>query len=240
MKSTLFNAILFTALLFTTLASHADAFRWVDGNGKVHIGIKPTAKPADDVDDKKTDNMPPAAAQSPTSNTPAKAVIPVNKPVETPKVAAPVAKPTPAPAPVVAAPVVKPAPVATPVKAPAPVQPAKAVQKAKVKKPAVAKKKAIVKKPVVKKAPAKKPVVKKAIAKKKPKKVIKPKKPAPVKKKAVAANSNKQRNEEMCGVFTGYVADYEEKVSECSANLCDIYKRSLARYKKKQKSYCGK
>jgi len=50
--------------------------------------------------------------------------------------------------------------------------------------------------------------------------------------------SARERSKEMCVVFTGYVNDYKEKVGDCSSSFCDIYKRSLARYKKKRESYC--
>lgn len=60
-----------------------------------------------------------------------------------------------------------------------------------------------------------------------------------VAQETAATNEDVQRKAEMCGVFSGYVSQYKEKVSDCSVNLCDIYKRSLARYEKKQKSYCG-
>ncbi len=109
-----------------------------------------------------------------------------------------------------------PAPVVTtpkavaPIKAPVSVQPPKPAQKNSVKKP----------------------VVKKSVTEKKPEKVTS------VKKKTTEQRSTNERNEEMCGVFTGYVNDYKEKVRDCSENLCDIYKRALARYKKKQRSYC--
>jgi len=97
-----------------------------------------------------------------------------------------------------------------PIKAPVSVQPPKPAQKPTVKKP----------------------VVKKSVTEKKPEKVTS------VKKKTTEQRATNERNEEMCGVFTGYVNDYKEKVRDCSENLCDIYKRALARYKKKQRSYC--
>ena len=50
--------------------------------------------------------------------------------------------------------------------------------------------------------------------------------------------SARERSKEMCVVFTGYVNDYKEKVGDCSSSFCGIYKRSLARYKKKRESYC--
>ncbi|MCF6336734.1 MAG: hypothetical protein L3J84_02100 [Gammaproteobacteria bacterium] len=112
--------------------------------------------------------------------------------------------------------------IVVPTKTPVSVQPPKPVQKTSSEKS----------KPVKKKTPVKKPVVKKAVAGKKPEKVTS------VKKKTTEQKSTNERNEEMCGVFTGYVNDYKEKVRDCSKNLCDIYKRALARYKKKQRSYC--
>ncbi|NOX92698.1 MAG: hypothetical protein GXP18_09705 [Gammaproteobacteria bacterium] len=219
MKVTFFSILLSTTLLFTIQASHAETFRWVDESGKIRIGIKPPAKPAtvekDADSNTKTNKTLPVIAEPVTPKVVEKQAAPVTKTVETPKTAAPVVKP--APAPIVVTPEV-----AVPAKSPALIQPPKPVQKTSVKKP----------EPVKKKASVKKPVAKKAVSRKKPEKA------APVKKKTTTTKSSSQRNEEMCGVFTGYVNDYEEKVRECSPNLCDIYKRSLARYKKKQRSYC--
>ncbi len=59
------------------------------------------------------------------------------------------------------------------------------------------------------------------------------------KKAELAAKKNADaRNKDMCGVFIRYVSDYNEKVKDCSSSHCDVYKRSLVRYKKKQKTYC--
>ncbi|HHI93717.1 MAG TPA: hypothetical protein ENK04_09445 [Gammaproteobacteria bacterium] len=218
MKATLFSVFLTTIILFTLQASHAEVFRWVDESGKIRIGIKPPAKSENA--EKNKDSSEKTSKALPVITEPAKPT--------TPKIVEKKAKPpaNTVDVPPATAPVTTPAPVVAPPEASSPVvsQPAKPVQKINVKKPA----------PVRKKAPAKKPDIKKAVVKKK----SKPKEAAPAKKKTTAKKSAGERNEEMCGVFTGYVHDYEEKVRDCSKNLCDIYKRSLARYKKKQKTYC--
>lgn len=49
-----------------------------------------------------------------------------------------------------------------------------------------------------------------------------------------------QHAAQMCGVFTGYVEDYKLRIkNECSGDLCDIYRRQLEKYRKKQQQYCG-
>ena len=48
-----------------------------------------------------------------------------------------------------------------------------------------------------------------------------------------------QKDADKCGVFTGFVDSYEIKVAEeCPGAHCSVYKRSLKRYKLKQKRYC--
>jgi len=219
MKVTFFSTLLAATLLFTTQASYAEVFRWVDESGKIRIGVKPPAKPKNVEQDKGSNTevkkAPPVITRPVTPDAIVEHAAPPAKTVEAPQAPAPVAKP--APAPIVTTPEI-----VVPTKAPVSIQPPKPVQKARVKKP----------KPVRKKASVKKPVVKKAVARKKHEEA------APVKKKTAAKKPAGGRNEEMCGVFTGYVNDYKEKVRDCSPNLCDIYKRSLARYKKKQRSYC--
>jgi hypothetical protein len=210
------KTVLFLTLLCASFLSYAEVYRWVDDEGKLHIGIKPAEAP---------------------------------NPAETPKVTSqhnnttnPAEKSTSA---VIGAPKAskqtRPASIST---MPAPLKKAN-IQKPQHSHPATTKKpktkKAVIKKPVVKKTVAKKPVVKTPTVKKTVVKKPTVKKPAakPVKKAASAkAPSHQARNKEMCGVFTSYVRDYEEKVASCSASLCDIYKRSLARYKKKQTAYC--
>ncbi|HEC20140.1 MAG TPA: hypothetical protein ENI97_12445 [Gammaproteobacteria bacterium] len=248
MKALFFGALLFNVLLFSAQVSQAEMFRWVDDSGKVHIGIKPPSEPVktekdDSNANKNTDektNETPMAVKNPAPPKPAmEHKTTIAKPVETPNAipanATPAKTPAtqvtqPTPAPVVAAPKVSTPPkAAVSKKSPKP----KVVQQAPAKQPIAAKKKAQIKKTIRKKA----------IAKKKPKKSVKAKKVAKSKKsppaKTKVKKSADQRNEEMCGVFTAYVSDYKEKVSNCSPSVCDIYKRSLARYQKKQKAYCG-
>jgi hypothetical protein len=243
MKFTFLNVLIFTALLLTPLVNQADSFRWVDEYGKVHIGVKPAPEPVEmdegDEEEEAIEEASVTPAQAPPKVTKKQKPL-ANQHESRPQTVAPV----------VAAPKITP-----PVKAPAPTKASKPAQKPSVKKPVIVKKAAPAKKPPAKKVPAKKPAVKKTVAKKKPvakpkksaepkkvakpKGVAKPKKAAAVKPKAASAKAASKRDEDMCGVFTGYVQDYEDKVSNCSKNLCGIYQRSLDRYKKKQKSYCG-
>lgn len=219
MKVTFFSVLLAATLLFTTQASHAETFRWVDEFGKIRIGIKPSAKPENTEEDKKSNmevKKPPPVITKPTiPETIVEHATSSSKTVEAPQTVTPVAKP--APALIITRPEI-----VAPTQAPVSIQPPKPVQKTNVEKS----------KPAKKKTPIKKPAVKKAVAGKKPEKVTS------VKKKTAEKKSTNERNEEMCGVFTGYVNDYKEKVRDCSESLCDIYKRALARYKKKQRSYC--
>jgi len=220
MKVTFFSVLLTITLLFTTQVSHAETFRWVDESGKIRIGIKPPAEPKNTKKDNKEGNTetikaPPVIAKPITPEPIVEHAAPSAKTVEAPQIAT--LPKRPAPAPIVTTPEI-----VVPTKAPVLVQPPKPAQKTSVKKS----------KPVKQKTPVKKPEVKKEVTKKKPEKVIS------VKKKTAEKKSTDERNEEMCGVFTGYVNDYKEKVRDCSKNLCDIYKRALARYKKKQRSYC--
>ncbi|VAX01343.1 hypothetical protein MNBD_GAMMA19-1370 [hydrothermal vent metagenome] len=220
MKAIFFSILLVTTLLVITQAGYAETFRWVDEYGKIRIGIKPSAEP----ENTKKDNKEGAAEIKKASPAIAKPVIPKTivehatpsaKTIKKPQAVTPA--PTPTPTLIVTTPEII-APTQTPVS----IQSPKPVQKTSVEKP----------KPIKQKTPVKKRVVKKAPAGKKPEKVIS------VKKKTVEKKSTNERNEEMCGVFTSYVNDYKEKVRDCSENLCDIYKRALARYKKKQSSYC--
>ena len=59
------------------------------------------------------------------------------------------------------------------------------------------------------------------------------------KREADAKNVSTKKDEEKCGVFTGFVNSYEIKVAEeCPGPHCSVYKRSLKKYKLKQKRYC--
>jgi len=218
MKVTFFGVLLTATLLCITQASHAEVFRWVDESGKIRIGIKPSANPENrkNTGENNEKNNTEIKKPSPVIAIPvAPETIPEQtthfpKTIKAPQTATPATGP--APAPVVTTPEIV-APVQTPVSS----QPPEPAQKPGVKKP----------KPVREKTPVKKPVTRK-----------KPGRTTPAKKKNTEKRSADERNKEMCGIFTGYVNDYKEKVRDCSPNLCDIYKRSLARYKKKQKSYC--
>lgn len=63
----------------------------------------------------------------------------------------------------------------------------------------------------------------------------------PVNKKQDApAKGKSEKDEDKCGVFSGFVATYEQKIiDECPGSHCSVYKRSLKRYKVKQKRYCN-
>ena len=59
------------------------------------------------------------------------------------------------------------------------------------------------------------------------------------KRDADTENIATQKDADKCGVFTGFVDSYEIKVAEeCPGAHCSVYKRSLKRYKLKQKRYC--
>lgn len=231
--------LLFVALLFTSVASYAEMYRWVDESGRVRIGERPTAVPADteDSDDEEIGSIGGIAEQEDASS----AVLP---PKTAPGAGAPASKeapaaPSPTPAPKA---LVKPKSVTESVqKIRKPVVDKAAVNTPVVSKPAV-------QKPATKKSTVSKPAAKKAAAKKASTKKPAPAKSEPVVKKPVAektpqkvpaTSSDGKRNEKMCGVYRNYVRDYEDKVKDCSASLCDIYERALMRYRNKQKNYCG-
>lgn len=220
MKPLIFYTLLFSALLCLASASQAEAFRWVDDEGKIRIGIKPAAEPKNIIIESNQQHSAKTGKSPSVVAKPAERKVFLNTPDITLKVTAPIVKATPAP--VVAAPKMP-----TPVKAAVLAKPPKITKKSAPKKSQVAK------------ISTKKPIAKKKIVKKKmkPKTVEKPKNRTPL--KTTTAKADIKRNQEMCGVYSGYVTDYKEKVRSCSASLCDIYKRSLARYQKKQNSYCG-
>ena len=59
------------------------------------------------------------------------------------------------------------------------------------------------------------------------------------KRDADTENIATQKDVDKCGVFTGFVDSYEIKVAEeCPGAHCSVYKRSLKRYRLKQKRYC--
>lgn len=211
MKVTFFSILFTITLLFTAQASYAETYRWIDESGNIRIGIKPATVVKDKKADTETKKSPPGIAR-PAS--PKAVELPETPPAKT--VDAPQAE-KPVPAPVVATP-----DIIAPTKTPASTQPPKPAQKITAKKP----------KPAEKKAATKQPAVKKTTVRKKPEKT------PPVKTAATEKESTNEHNTEMCGVFTSYVSDYEEKVRNCSPNICDIYNQALTRYKKKQASYC--
>ncbi|NOX76614.1 MAG: DUF4124 domain-containing protein [Gammaproteobacteria bacterium] len=256
------KCLLFVALLFTSVTSYAEMYRWVDEFGKVRIGERPTGAPAPvDVDKPGSKKISDVNEQvnTPPVVLPSKKVSVASEPTNM------AASTTPSPSPTPKA-VVAPKPVMEPpqknrnpnVKKTVVNKPVakKLTAKPTVKKPIVKKletknqvtKKTSVSKPVVKKIAtkkfplkAKKLVVKKQAAKKALKKTAankSTKKSAPVSKKTPITASDEKRNEDMCGVYMSYVRDYEDRVKNCSASLCDIYERALERYQKKQKSYC--
>ncbi len=254
--------LLILLLLIFPLASTAAAYRWVDENGNVRFGSKPEAeksvpaakiepKPpakksdqpigAKPIPDKVLPTAVPGAApearrgenpsqstQRPRHTKPATGTMPVDS-GKTPKPvpARPVLKaiPTPAPAPVPKA-GIKPAPI-----------PAQKANKPPAAKPVPQKKKETVVKTAPKKAskkisqpPAtqKKPATKKAIAKKAPA----PKPAAP------ATDADDDKNAELCGMFTNYVSNYQNKLIGCQGAPCAIYEKSLVKYLEKRKTYC--
>ncbi|HHH48763.1 MAG TPA: hypothetical protein ENK51_07750 [Gammaproteobacteria bacterium] len=55
---------------------------------------------------------------------------------------------------------------------------------------------------------------------------------------AKAGSDETGRNAELCGMFTTYVSDYENKLIGCQGPSCDIFGRALEKYQKKKQSYC--
>ena len=253
--------LLVLLLLIFPLVSTAAAYRWVDENGNVRFGSKhepeksvPAAKiepkaPAQ-VSDKPIGTKPipnkvlltapvtspesrrgihsPLSPPTPQHTKPATRAMPVDS-GKTPKPAParPVLKaiPTPAPVPKVE---VKPAPIpAQRANKPPAAKPVPQKKKEKVVKTAPKANKKISQPPATKPA-KKKPATKKAIAKK-----------APAPKPATpATDADTDKNAELCGMFTNYVSNYQNKLIGCQGATCTIYEKSLVKYQKKQKTYC--
>ena len=243
--------LLVLLLLIFPLVSTAAAYRWVDENGNVRFGSKPEpekSEPAEKVAPKTPtkksgkpigtkpipDKVLPAAlptvvpearrsehsplsTQRPRHTKPATGTMPVDS------------KKTPKPAP--ARPVLKAIPTLKP--APAPAQrankppaakPVPQKRKEKVVKTAPKTDKKISQPPATKQKPA----TKKAIAKKAPA----PKPAAP------ATDAVTDKNAELCGMFTNYVSNYQNKLIGCQGAPCSIYEKSLVKYQEKRKTYC--
>ncbi|VAW93213.1 hypothetical protein MNBD_GAMMA20-1865 [hydrothermal vent metagenome] len=82
--------------------------------------------------------------------------------------------------------------------------------------------------PPVDKPAQKKPAPKKAIAKKTP----------TDKSAAPETETNTGKNAELCGIFTNFASNWQNKLIDCQGASCSIYEKSLINYQKKQKTYC--
>ncbi len=225
-------------LLLFPLVSAAAAYQWVDENDNVRFGSKPKAEksePAAKAEPKtpakkpdkpsKVKTLPDRAQPAATApkirrgkslplSDPAR-VKPATRtmPVERKK------KPKPGPAkPVLRAiPTPKPAPVPKAKTPPIPVQ--------RAGKPPEPQPAGSIHKPA-----RKKPATEKAIAKK-----------TPAPKPAAAeteTGADKDKDEELCGMFTNFASNYQNKLIDCQGASCTIYEKSLIKYQKKQQAYC--
>ncbi len=85
-------------------------------------------------------------------------------------------------------------------------------------------------------APIQKPARKKpAMEKTNPEKTPAPK-PAATKTETAAGKDDK--DEELCGIFTNFASNYQNKLIGCQGASCSIYEQSLIKYQKKQQTYC--
>ncbi len=257
------KSLLALLLLLIPLTSTAAAYQWVDENGNVRFGSKPQAEEAAAA--QKTKPEPAAKKPEPATRVktaphkpqpviapaplrveqpaaPALPAQPARKTASTENVKPPSVAPTPPavhklPAlPSTPAPKAKTWPAST-ASQKASTPPPKAAQKEPApekekaaKKPVKVEKKAST--PPASKPPAKKkPATKKAAAKKAP-----AAEPAPPSAKADSDEMNK--NAELCGMFTTYVSNYENKLIGCQGPSCAIFGRALEKYQKKKQSYC--
>ena len=260
--------LLVLLLLIFPLVSAAAAYQWVDEKGNVRFGSKPkpeksepaakiepkapakmsdkpigmkpipdkvlpTAIPASAPEARRSEN-PPLSTQRPQHTKPATGTMPVDsKKTPKPEPTRPVLKAiptlTPAPVPKVE---IKPTPI-----------PAQRANKPPAAKPVPQKKKEKtvntapkaskkISKPPASKPAKKKPTTKKTVAAKKKTPAPKPATPA------TDAGTDTDKNAELCGMFTNYVSNYQNKLIGCQGVPCAIYEKSLVKYQKKQKIYC--
>ncbi len=252
--------LLVLLLLIFPLVSTAAAYRWVDENGNVRFGSKPepeksepaekvapktpTKKPAKPIGTKpipdkvlptaiptvvpearRSENTP-LSTQRPQHTKPATGTMPVDsKKTPKPEPARPVLKAIPTPAPIPAQRANKP-PAAKPV-------PQKKKENVVKTAPKASKK---ISKPPASKPAKKKPATKKTVAAKK--KTPAPKPAAPATDAGTDTDTDTDKNAELCGMFTNYVSNYQNKLIGCQGASCSIYDKSLVKYQKKQKTYC--
>jgi len=209
MKVNFFNILLATTMLLILQISHAEVFRWVDEFGKIRIGIKPSDEPSN-VEKKQNKSTKTSKALQVTTDP----IIP--EAVPEPEAIAP----EPEPEAVVLESeliVLEPEPVAL-------------ESEAVVLDPETIEEQTTPAAKIIEIPQTIAPMIKTI-----PKPAIVVPETIPPTEEEISAG---EHSKEMCVVFTGYVNDYEVKVRDCSSSFCDIYKRSLTRYKKKQRSYC--
>ncbi len=129
----------------------------------------------------------------------------------------------------------RPAPTPPPkASAPPASQPARATQKAAPKKKQETAVKAATKADKkVGQTPVSKPAKKKPAAEQKTAR----KQPAP-KPAETETEASIDKNAELCGMFTTFVSDYQNKLIGCEGPSCTIFERTLANYEKKKQTYC--
>ncbi|HEB92390.1 MAG TPA: DUF4124 domain-containing protein [Gammaproteobacteria bacterium] len=220
-------------LLIFPLVSAAAAYQWVDENGNVRFGSKPKAEksePAVKTEPKtpakkpdrssKVKTQPAATApkvrrgknlllSDPARMKPATRAIAIER-----KKAEPV-KPV-----LRAIPTLKPAPAPKAKTQPTPAQ--------KAGKPPEPQPAGSTQKPA-----RKKPVAEKAIAKKTP-----APNSAAAETESGADRDKKDKDEELCGMFTNFASNYQNKLVDCQGASCTIYEKTLIKYQKKQQTYC--
>jgi hypothetical protein len=63
---------------------------------------------------------------------------------------------------------------------------------------------------------------------------------SPTKAKPAAQAGAAKKDAAMCGIFSGYVKDYEYRLDhECEGSACEVYQRQLQKYQAKKKRYCA-
>ncbi len=226
-------------LLIFPLVSATAAYQWVDENGNVRFGSKPKAEKSEPA--AKTE--PKTPAKKPDQSSKVKILPDRAQPAATaPKVRRDKSLPLSDPARVKPAtktiPVerektepVKPVLRAIPTLKPAPEEPKAKTQPIPAQKAA----KPLQPQPVepTQKPARKKPATEKVITKKTP-----ASSPATAETETGADRDKKDKDEELCGMFTNFASNYQNKLVDCQGASCTIYEKTLIKYQKKQQTYC--
>ncbi|MCF6211379.1 MAG: DUF4124 domain-containing protein [Gammaproteobacteria bacterium] len=214
--------------------------QWVDENGNVRFGSKPKAEKSEPA----AKTTPKAPAKKPEKPTRAKTMPDRTQPATTaPKIRRsenpllstqppPHVKPAAGTIPVDSVPPSKPEPAKPVLQAIPTPKPARAPKVKAQPTPTSAQRAS--KPPVSQPAGAthkpaqKKPTPKKAIEKKTP----------TAKSAAPETETNTEKNAELCGIFTNFASNWQNKLINCQGASCSIYEKSLINYQEKQKTYC--